>query len=203
MIGMDEVGRGCIAGPIGVGAVWCDLDSLCAGGFPGGLRDSKKLAPGPRSLAADRVRETWQHVAVAYASPAEIDTLGVSLALSLAGRRALSQLPVADLVMLDGKFNWLGAEPGLIEAEAFDALNVDVPPVRMYVGGDDRHIPIAAASLIAKVDRDALMNDLGEKFPGYGWETNAGYPSPAHKQAVAELGVTTWHRKSFNLGVRG
>ena len=197
VVGMDEVGRGCIAGPVGVGAVWCDLEALCAGGFPAGLRDSKKLSPRPRSLAAESVRATWEHAAVAYASPEEIDAMGISAALSLAGRRALAQLPAADLVMLDGKFNWLGLDPGLLGG---DVSHVEVPPVRMYVGGDDQRIPIAAASLIAKVDRDAVMSSLDREHPGYGWANNVGYPSPAHKQAIADLGVTPWHRKSFRLG---
>ena len=70
----------------------------------------------------------------------------------------------------------------------------------MYVGGDDQRIPIAAASLIAKVDRDSVMSSLDREHPGYGWASNVGYPSPAHKQAIAELGVTPWHRKSFRLG---
>lgn len=187
VVGMDEVGRGCIAGPVGVGAVWFDLATLVSAPLIPGLRDSKKLAPSPRALAADAVRATWVHHAVGYASPGEIDELGLSAALRLAGRRALAELPACDVVMLDGSFNWLGEE--------------GKPQVRTYVKGDDTYIPIAAASVIAKVDRDTLMERLDAEHPGYGWATNKGYPSPAHKEAVRVSGVTKWHRRSFRLGV--
>ncbi|MYM20089.1 ribonuclease HII [Brevibacterium sp. 5221] len=198
---MDEVGRGCTAGPVGVGAVRFDLARLLAEPVPAGIRDSKQLRPAAR-LAADRAVRAWQpHSAVAYAQPAEIDALGLSLALCLAGRRCLAALPPADLVLLDGSFDWLG-RPLTLDAHAvFDsaAAEVGVPPVRTFVKGDGWLVTIAAASVIAKVARDELMAGLAARFPGYGWESNAGYPSPVHKAAVASLGPTPWHRRSFRL----
>ena len=200
VIGVDEVGRGCIAGPVGVGAVWFDLEVLCSGEVPAGIHDSKQLTAGTRSGIADTVRAWQPHTAVAYAQAHEIDALGMTLALCLAGRRALVTLPPADLVLLDGSFDWLGKDLPLDAAVMFgDAAWVDVPPVRTFVKGDGTYVTIAAASVVAKVDRDELMSALARDFPQYGWEKNAGYPSPAHKAAVREHGPTRWHRRSFKL----
>lgn len=193
VVGMDEVGRGCIAGPVGVGAVWCDLTDLCEAPVIAGLRDSKKLSAARRVAIDKDVRGRWPTHAVAYASPEEIDRLGISRALGLAGLRALAQLPATDRIMLDGSFDWLSPAARLAGGR--------LPPVSMHVKGDDTHIPIAAASVLAKVARDALMARLDAENPGYGWASNVGYPSPAHKQAVATLGVTRFHRRSFRLGV--
>lgn len=206
VIGVDEVGRGCIAGPVGVGAAWFDLAALLAGddpeaAVPAGIDDSKRLTPAARVVGAQRIRGWQPHTAVAYALPAEIDALGMTMAQCLAGRRALSVLPPAALVLLDGSFDWLSRPLTLDSLDVFgEAAEVAVPPVRTFVKGDGRIVTIACASVLAKVDRDALMHGLAEAFPGYGWESNAGYPSPAHKAAVAELGVTEHHRRSFKLG---
>lgn len=201
VIGMDEVGRGCIAGPIGVGAVRFELDDLLAApdSIPAGLNDSKKISPGRRPGVAQAVRDWQEHAQVSCASAAEIDEIGVTAALALAGRRALAELPQADLVLLDGKHSWLTHEPSLVDAHFFAALEKPVPEVRTYIKGDGTIVSIAAASVIAKVDRDALMVALDEQHPGYGWARNKGYPSPAHKRAVAEFGPTPQHRKSFAL----
>ena len=200
VIGMDEVGRGCIAGPVGVGAACFDLEALLAAQVPAGLRDSKKLSASRREKIAAEVRDYAAGSTVAYASAGEIDQLGMTLALCLAGRRALAALPPADLVMLDGSFDWLSADLTLDAAAAFGpAAGVAIPPVQMFVKGDDTYVPIAAASVLAKVDRDALMTQLAQQFPHYGWERNAGYPTPAHKSAVARHGAAIWHRKSFKL----
>ncbi|GAA2004981.1 ribonuclease HII [Brevibacterium samyangense] len=198
VIGIDEVGRGCTAGPVGVGAVWFDLDEMLAGSVPQGIDDSKRISAARRPELARTVAQ-WQPAhAVTYASPAEIDALGMSLALCLAGRRALAELPPADLVLLDGSFDWLSLPLTLDCLSVFgDAAEVAVPEVRTFVKGDGTHVTIAAASLLAKVDRDALMCRLAEEHPGYGWERNAGYPAPVHKAAVAELGLTVHHRRSF------
>ncbi|WP_349827603.1 ribonuclease HII [Brevibacterium litoralis] len=200
VIGMDEVGRGCIAGPVGVGAVRFDLERLLAGPIPAGIDDSKKIAASRRGALADTVRDWQPDSTVAYADPAEIDALGMTMALCLAGRRALAALPTADLVLLDGSFDWLSAPLTLDAHPVFGpAAEVPVPTVRTVVKGDGTHVTIAAASLVSKVDRDALMSSLAVDVPGYGWDSNAGYPSPAHKQAVRDLGVTVHHRRSFRL----
>ncbi|MCQ9384921.1 ribonuclease HII [Brevibacterium sp. 50QC2O2] len=205
VIGMDEVGRGCIAGPVGVGAARFDLPTLLAGEapesrIPAGLDDSKKLSATARTSMVEAIAGWNPHTAVAYAQPAEIDALGISLALCLAGRRALSQLTPADLVLLDGSFDWLSQNLTLDAAAVFGpSAEVPVPPVRTFVKGDGTYVTIAAASVVAKVARDELMHALAVDFPGYGWESNAGYPSPAHKAAVAQLGITSHHRRSFKL----
>lgn len=201
VIGMDEVGRGCTAGPVGVGAVWFSLDELLAepAGIPEGLNDSKQITPARRPGVAQSVRDWQDHAQVSYASAAEIDEIGLTAALALAGRRALAELPEADVVLLDGKHNWLSYEPSLVDAHLFADADAAVPEVRTFIKGDGRIVTIAAASVIAKVDRDALMVELDAQFPEYGWAGNKGYPSPAHKRAVAEFGPTEWHRRSFAL----
>ncbi|MGW9826776.1 ribonuclease HII [Brevibacterium pityocampae] len=201
LIGMDEVGRGCLAGPVGVGAVHFDLAALTAAEVPAGIHDSKQLSIPARARIAEVVAAWQPHRAVAYASPAEIDALGLSSALCLAGRRALAGLPGADLVLLDGSFDWLSLPLTFDALEHYgDAAGVVVPPVRTVVKGDGTHVTIAAASVLAKVGRDGLMAELAEQFPAYGWERNAGYPAPVHRAAIAEHGATVHHRRSFRLG---
>ncbi len=200
VIGMDEVGRGCIAGPVGVGAVHFDLQRLVTGTVPAGIHDSKQISHATRAHIADTVADWQPERAVTYASAAEIDALGMTMALCLAGRRALAQLPAADVVLLDGSFDWLGKDLTLDCLDIFgSAAEVVVPPVRTFIKGDGTYVTIAAASVIAKVARDALMVQLASECPGYGWESNVGYPSPMHKTAVAELGISVWHRRSFKL----
>ncbi|WP_245579917.1 ribonuclease HII [Brevibacterium album] len=221
LIGMDEVGRGSLAGPVGVGAVrWAVAEALApavgqdAGGpalegelmqIPEGLRDSKQVPAGRRTALAEAVARWRPQHAVAYASAAEIDAVGITLALSLAGRRALAALAVhgpADLVLLDGSHDWLSAPLTLDAALVFgDAAEIEVPPVRTFVKGDGRIATIAAASILAKTDRDARMRGLDAEFPGYGWASNAGYGSAAHREAIAALGVSPHHRTSWSLGV--
>lgn len=200
LIGMDEVGRGCLAGPVGVGAVHFDLAALAAAEVPAGIHDSKQLSHPTRTRVAEVIAGWQPHRSVAYASPAEIDTLGLSSALCLAGRRALGQLPGADLVLLDGHFDWLSLPLTFDALTAYgDAAEVVIPPVRTVIKGDGTHVTIAAASVLAKVGRDALMTELAAQIPAYGWERNAGYPTPFHRAALAEHGVSTHHRRSFRL----
>lgn len=223
LVGMDEVGRGSLAGPVGVGAVRYAVGSALSGrdegirvppeellaaevaGIPAGLRDSKQVSPGRRGPLAEAVALWRPQHAVAYASAAEIDRVGITMALNLAGRRALAALAVhgpADLVLLDGSHDWLSAPLTLDAAAAFaEAADVEVPPVRTFVKGDGRIATIAGASILAKTDRDARMRDLDAEFPGYGWAGNAGYGSQQHREAIRALGVTPHHRTSWNLGV--
>lgn len=200
VIGMDEVGRGCIAGPVGVGAVRFDLAELLAGDVPPGIHDSKQLRAAMRQ-EIDRTVRAWQpHHAVGAASVEEIDALGMSAALCLAGRRALAQLPAVDWVLLDGSYDWLSRPLTLDCLDIFGtAADIAVPRVRTVVKGDSTRVTIAAASVIAKVERDALMTRLATEHPEYLWDRNAGYATAAHRAALAEHGITRHHRRSFRL----
>lgn len=209
IVGMDEVGRGALAGPVGVGAVRVDAQSLAEGSdldvcrIPEGLRDSKQVPVSRRGSLARTVAGWRPEHAVAYASAQEIDEIGISLALCLAGRRALAALAHhgdIDLVLLDGSHDWLSAQLTLDSGTVFgDAADVDVPRVQTIVKGDGSVATIAAASVLAKVDRDARMHALDARVPGYGWCSNVGYGSAAHREAITTLGVTEHHRRSWAL----
>ena len=174
--GVDEVGRGPLAGPVTAAAVVLDLAAL-----PDGLNDSKKLTPRRRAALELALGETAQ-VAVAHASVEEIDAINILRASHLAMARAIAALnPAPDFLLIDGK---------LIPA----GLTL---PARAVVGGDALSVSISAASIMAKTCRDRLMVDLAQQHPGYGWETNAGYPSKSHREALRNLGVTPHHRRSF------
>ena len=201
LAGMDEVGRGALAGPVSVGVVL--IDEACRSA-PQGVRDSKLLTPDARVRMVPRIRR-WAHAhAVGHASPTEIDEIGIIAALRLAGTRALAQLPlVPDLVVLDGNHDWLTApeevglfafveEPGRPGAAA-------TPPVTTMVKADLRCSSVAAASVLAKVERDALMVALGGEHPAYGWEVNKGYAAPEHRAALRRLGPSVHHRVSWRL----
>ena len=174
--GVDEVGRGPLAGPVSAAAVILDFDRL-----PKGLNDSKRLSPARRMALSAELHDSAQ-VSIAHASVAEIDRLNILRAAHLAMARALDGLPEpAEFALIDG-------------SQAPKDLHT---PHRMIVKGDARCLSIAAASIVAKVARDAIMTELAQSHPGYGWETNAGYPTPAHRAALARLGVTPHHRRSF------
>ncbi len=188
LAGMDEVGRGSIAGPVMVGVVVVTLETPA---MPTGLRDSKLLTPARRDALVPRI-EAWAHDhALGVASAAEIDEWGLSEALRLAGQRALAGLMERpDLVLLDGSFNWLGGT----------SSPDPVPPVVTQVKADLRCAAVAAASVLAKVSRDALMRTLAGEFPAYGWDRNKGYGSPDHLAALKNLGPTVEHRRTWRLG---
>ncbi len=174
--GVDEVGRGPLAGPVTAAAVRLDPARI-----PQGLRDSKTLTEGRLQALAAELHQVAQ-VAVAHASVEEIDTLNILRASQLAMERAVAMLdPAPDWLLVDGHLVPAGLK-GRAEA---------------VVKGDARVMSIAAASIVAKVARDAIMVDLAQQFPGYGWESNAGYPTRAHLQALLDLGVTPVHRRSF------
>ena len=174
--GVDEVGRGPLAGPVTAAAVILEI-----GRIPEGINDSKKLSPKRREILAQEIMAgcDW---AVGHASVEEIDALNILRASHLAMCRALAGLRQRpDLALVDGNL-----------------LPRDLPmPGQAVVKGDARSLSIAAASLVAKLLRDRIMVDLAQQHPGYGWEVNAGYPTKAHKQALLDLGVTPYHRRSF------
>ena len=174
--GVDEVGRGPLAGPVVAAAVILDPDHL-----PPGLNDSKKVSAKNRALLAKELPRIAT-VSIAEASVEEIDALNIRQATFLAMRRAVEGLAIApDALLIDGR----DIPQGLpCQAEAI-------------VKGDGRSLSIAAASIVAKEARDKMMRQLDAKFPGYGWAQNAGYPTKAHRNALLSLGVTPHHRRSF------
>jgi ribonuclease HII len=176
--GIDEVGRGPWAGPVVAAAVILDPAAI-----PAGLDDSKRLTPQRRDeLAALLHGGAAVSIGIGVASVAEIETMNILQASFLAMRRAMAGLgrrPV--LALVDGHM----PPPGL------------PCPCRPVVGGDALALSIAAASIVAKVARDRTMVALSQQFPGYGWETNMGYGTRAHAEALARLGVTPHHRRSF------
>ena len=174
--GVDEVGRGPLAGPVTAAAVVFDPDRI-----PEGLNDSKALSEKRRAALAEQIWEMAE-VSVAHASVEEIDSLNILRASHLAMERAVAGLPRApDHLLIDGNLLPRGIT---IPAEAI-------------IKGDARSLSISAASIVAKVCRDQIMVDLAQQHPGYGWETNAGYGSKSHMMALQNLGVTPFHRRSF------
>ncbi|SEL37163.1 RNase HII [Roseovarius azorensis] len=174
--GVDEVGRGPLAGPVTAAAVILDPDTI-----PPGLNDSKKLSAGRREALFEAIL-ACSRVGIAHASVEEIDRLNILRAAHLAMGRAIAALcPPPDMALIDGNL----IPRGLPLA------------ARAVIRGDAASLSIAAASIVAKVTRDRIMRDLAQQFPGYGWERNAGYPSKSHKQALLDLGVTPHHRRSF------
>lgn len=196
LAGMDEVGRGALAGPVSVGVVV--IDETCRSA-PQGVRDSKLLQPHVRELMVPRIRRWALAHAVGHASPAEIDEIGIIAALRLAGRRALGSLDVVpDLVILDGNHDWLTApdEVGLL---AFAADDVHTPQVTTMIKADMKCSSVASASVLAKVERDAMMVDLAPDHAAYRWDLNKGYAAPEHMDALREHGPTELHRRSWRL----
>lgn len=192
---VDEVGRGALAGPVTVGVVV--LTTECRQPPPG-IRDSKLLSAARRQALVEPII-TWASAhAVASATSAEVDQLGIIGALRRAGTRALTALHASgvspDLVLLDGSHDWLTSD-SLFE----DSSGYLSPPVRTQVKGDLTCASVAAASVLAKVDRDAQMQELDLRFPEYGWAGNKGYGAPGHQKAIREHGVTEFHRVSWNI----
>lgn len=188
MIGVDEVGRGAIAGPVAVGAVAADVWSVES---LAGVRDSKLLTERRREALAEGVRAWGTARAVGLATAAEVDAQGIIAALGLAARRALVELHEAGVgilaatVLLDGSHDWLS--PALQSR----------PRIVTRVKADRDCSVVATASVLAKVERDRLMIDADAQHPGYGWSGNKGYGSAQHLAAIAELGATPMHRRTW------
>jgi ribonuclease HII len=194
---VDEVGRGALGGPVSVGVVLVDLDTRSA---PSGVRDSKLLTPIARQRMVPRLRRWAPAWAVGHASPAEIDALGILRALRLAGERAFAQLPHRPgHVLLDGSYDWITRPaPTLFDDDDGDAC-LEALPVTMKVKADMSCSSVAAASVLAKTTRDALMVELAVEHPAYGWEINKGYASPEHMDALRRLGPCEQHRRSWAI----
>ena len=193
--GIDEVGRGALAGPVTVGVVALER---CQD-WPTGLADSKRLTPHARALMADALATFGVARAVAHASPDEIDHHGIIAALRLAAVRALGALDVAvDAIILDGKHDYLTSTADLFTASSA-VPDVPLPPVTMVVGGDNLCASVAAGSVLAKVARDAVMTSAHEQHPHFGWAGNKGYGSADHMAALRQRGPSPLHRRSWNL----
>ena len=199
----DEVGRGALSGPVSIGMVVISLSTRTA---PQGVRDSKLLTPEARERLAPKVRRWALSHAVGHASPAEIDAYGIMAAMRLAGHRALSALDVVpEAILLDGNHDYL-SEPeqdalfgGPSELHSLMDTGVRVPPVTTLIKADMKCAGVAAASILAKTSRDALMTRLHEEFPAYLWAENKGYCAPAHVAALAAHGPSIHHRRSWSL----
>ncbi|MEM9417337.1 MAG: ribonuclease HII [Bacteroidota bacterium] len=177
--GCDEVGRGCLAGPVVAAAVILPKDF-----FHPLLNDSKQLTAAQRHTLTEVIEKKALAWAIGQASPEEIDEHNILNASYLAMHRAITQLqPMPALLLIDG--NRFQPYPNI--------------PHECTVKGDAKLAPIAAASVLAKTYRDGLMHRLAQDFPGYGWESNVGYPTKAHRQGIQQQGVTSHHRKSFRL----
>jgi ribonuclease HII len=184
--GVDEVGRACLAGPIMAAGVLFDLERLASGAGRSLLEeldDSKRLARTKRESLARAVFGHAEAVSLVYIPARQIDRIGIDAANVACLERALRALGErAELRLVDGRL----------------ALGAGAPLHELIVRGDATSATIAAASIVAKVARDRLMARLGERYPGYGFERNAGYWTPEHVVAVAKLGPTPEHRLSFN-----
>ena len=197
---MDEVGRGCLAGPVSVGVVVSRLDSRA----PTGLRDSKLLPAARREALVAPVRRWALAHAVGHASAEEIDAVGIMAALRLAGTRALATVTatgvVPAVVLLDGNHDWLSRPQDLFGAFDDDASDLDpAPPVVTRIKADMSCTGVAAASILAKVERDGLMVAAHGLDPRFAWDENKGYASPSHIAALADHGPSPLHRRSWNL----
>jgi ribonuclease HII len=192
----DEVGRGALCGPVTIGMVVITADTRTA---PQGVRDSKLLTPEARQRLVPRIQRWAVSYAVGHASPAEIDEFGIMAALRLAGHRALDGLGERpDAVLLDGNHDYLTppVQEGLFGEPV---VAVEVPPVSTMIKADMRCAAVAAASILAKTTRDALMVGLHDQHPDYGWAENKGYAAPIHIDALARLGPSVHHRRSWSL----
>ncbi|MBV1778736.1 ribonuclease HII [Paeniglutamicibacter sp. ABSL32-1] len=202
----DEVGRGSLAGPVSVGYVV--IDPATATELPG-VRDSKLVPDALRHELVPAIKDWAAAWGVGHASAAEIDALGLVPALRLAGLRAATAAhrgQEADAVLLDGNLDWLSATsqptlldslvPGFGDPEDIDGLLI---PVHTLIKGDLLALSIAAASILAKVERDDLMDGYDRTYPAYGWIRNKGYGTAAHRAGIAEHGACEYHRKTWQL----
>lgn len=180
--GVDEAGRGCLCGPVCAAAVILPADW----NHPL-LNDSKKLSPKKRELLFDEIKENAIAYAVGWGSVEEIDEINILNAAMLAMRRAIADLPVtADFALVDGNI----ARDFLI-------------PAKPIIGGDGISPSIAAASILAKVSRDRLCDEMEQAYPGYGIGAHKGYCTKVHREAILKLGPAPIHRKTFLKKILG
>jgi ribonuclease HII len=195
VIGIDEVGRGAIAGPVAVGLSLIDKLNPELNSWPGKLQDSKLMTPKSRAEITEPLEKWVEGFAVGYSSNEEIDSQGISEALRLAASRALAQLLSADslrsrlasegaVILLDGSQNWLGKQAAGLEVD-------------LQVKADMACVSVAAAAVLAKVKRDGLMQQHDSAYPEYGFAGHKGYASAAHIQALKTHGPCAIHRLTW------
>ena len=179
--GVDEAGRGALAGPVSAGAVILPCDSSNLANSLYGVRDSKEMSPQARETWAEVIKDTALTWRVSFASANEIDDLGIVPATCLAASRALSALaPPAEYLLVD-----------------YLTLPDEGMGQTPLVKGDARSLSIACASVLAKTARDALLVAMEAEFPGYSFKSNKGYATKAHRQAIHDLGPCEQHRQTF------
>ncbi|MBT2586318.1 ribonuclease HII [Arthrobacter sp. ISL-95] len=200
LAGVDEVGRGALAGPVSVGITVVNLEEH---GLLADVKDSKLLKPEDRDRLEPLVREWAVASAVGHASSKEIDDIGIIAALRLAGTRAWLEILAGgikpDVVLLDGSHNWLSPD---VQASLFDTAGpgpLCEAPVHTRIKADMSCLSVAAASVLAKVARDRIMVDLHSEIPSYGWNVNKGYATSAHRDVIRLQGPSIHHRTSWNL----
>jgi len=180
--GVDEVGRGCLFGPVVAAAVILSEDGI-AQLTDAGVKDSKKLTPGVRSRLATQIKAIAIDCKIGWASVREIDRFNILQATLLAMKRAILKLnPTPELCLIDGN-------------QTIPQLFI---PQQTFIKGDSTSLAIAAASIVAKVWRDELIIRLSEKYPQYDLKRNKGYGTVKHRQAIQDYGITSQHRQSFS-----
>jgi ribonuclease HII len=191
--GSDEVGRGSLGGPVSAGIVVIDEST---GRIPPGLRDSKLLTPAAREALVPRILRWATASAVGHASAAEIDAMGILAALRLAGERALASLATdPSVIVLDGNYDWFSRPPRAAHSPRTSAHD----NVVLQIKADLTCASVAAASVLAKVERDQMMRELAGAHPAYGWSVNKGYATPEHMAALRDHGPCEQHRRSWRL----
>jgi ribonuclease HII len=176
IVGVDEAGRGPLAGPVVAAAVIVDQNNIIKG-----IRDSKKISKKKREILYDQIINSYKY-AVGVVSPAEIDQINILQATIKACKMSVSGLSIEpEIVLVDG--------------------NMKFDDTRFYsiVKGDDKSLSIAAASIVAKVTRDRIMEQLSSEFPNYSWVKNSGYGTSDHLEAIKKFGRTKHHRVSFKV----
>jgi ribonuclease HII len=182
--GIDEAGRGALAGPVAVGVLVLPPDGQLTTHLQG-VRDSKQMSPKARVYWADEIKACALEWAVGFAQPSEIDCYGIVPAVHLATERALLSLTVP---------------PEYLLIDYFTLPENDLPQTAL-VKGDNISLSIAGAAVLAKTTRDALMENLDQDFPGYGFAAHKGYGTFAHRTAIARLGTCAIHRTSFSVAL--
>lgn len=179
VMGLDEVGRGCLAGPVVAAGVILDPAKPVSG-----ITDSKSITAGRRTVLAGEIRKHALFCTIAFSDHKEIDSLNILKASLLAMSRCVDQChPPPDFLLIDGN---KGLDGLMIRSETI-------------IGGDRKSASIGAASILAKVWRDEWMARLHKEYPEYGWDRNAGYPTVAHYKALTDHGFSPHHRRSFRL----
>jgi len=199
LAGVDEVGRGCIAGPVSIGIA---VISREVAEFPKGLNDSKLLSPNKRESLIPEIQNWVVDYAVGHSSNKEIDKHGLTNALKLAAARAFISLEaLPEVIILDGKHNWLQIDSNelfldrIIAEELGRFANViEKITVITKTKADQTCAVVSAASVLAKVERDGLLTELAKKAPVYEWQNNKGYASAGHLEAIEKYGASEHHR---------